>query len=233
MRTLITAAIAASLAGAAGAELQVFLNDGDLGGWIGDYSNSKGFKSFLDITADATANASNQTEPFTPPFDEHADVPWAVSTYSTYSVTNHPSTEGHRLYGSAETPAVRFLTETTDRTVGAASRRFARALSVGDVVDAGSGPYLDRAQTYYEYADSPVDPVESYSLGELYFTGLQFQMAGETHYGWILWDGARNPTPFAWAYETEAGVGARVINIPAPGAAMLFGLAAAATRRRR
>jgi hypothetical protein len=71
------------------------------------------------------------------------------------------------------------------------------------------------------------------------YLGVQFEIEGETHYGWILVD-----TPFlvgggvikAFAYESEAGVPIIAGVVPEPSAAALAALgilAGAVSRRRR
>ena len=74
-------------------------------------------------------------------------------------------------------------------------------------------------------------------LGGIDYLGAEFDIAGNTHYGWLEIR-SRDGIPFidvlSWAYESEPGVGILAGAIPEPSAAaMLLAASLLALRRRR
>jgi len=70
------------------------------------------------------------------------------------------------------------------------------------------------------------------------FLGLEFEISGQTHYGWIEIESIQDFGPIRfhrWAYESEPGMSIRAGAVPEPSAGMLLcvTLASCLLRRRR
>ncbi len=74
-------------------------------------------------------------------------------------------------------------------------------------------------------------------LGGIGYLGAEFDIAGDTHYGWLeisSLDGVPYIDVLSWAYESEPGVGILAGAIPEPSAtAMLLAAGLLILRRRR
>ncbi len=221
-------------------ELIVHVNTGELDSWeVDSFQPDHSYYSFLDITETAAENATNFVNSFNPPFEHHADTPWAISTVYSASSDSNEYSRNDWFKGSGETTGangfVRFVVEDVDRVLPSSGNtaRFALAMNSGDVVDASSGSYRTTAATHLEFTDSDLLN-ESTAHTSPFYTGVSFRMNSLTHYGWVLWDPNDSfGLPLAWAYETEANVGATIVPIPAPGGAALLGFGALAAARRR
>lgn len=120
-------------------------------------------------------------------------------------------------------------------------------LESGDLIGAGTvGTWTSVATLSYRYevcGDPYGGPCEYRVLGlpvagpDTYL-GVRLALDGATHYGWIGLRAlsSRTYSPFAWGYETDAGVGvAAGAPVPAPGVLGLiaFGAAGALSRPKR
>jgi len=119
-------------------------------------------------------------------------------------------------------------TDGLDMELGGYSDVFALPVGFGEMIPSGA-PFDNVGWVYFEGYDS------EFPEGLEAYLGVQFPIAGETHYGWV---GAVRTglelDAFAWGYETEVGVPIAA-GAPEPGtlAMLAVGAAALVGRRRR
>ncbi|MGD9693109.1 MAG: hypothetical protein AB7G17_10000 [Phycisphaerales bacterium] len=222
-RAVVPAMIGVWLGGASSASLVVFSNAGGEFAWSG--SQAIPFDPFfirgqgLDVTLPPSQSGG-------------------ATSLSTLYVWGNPvtSTELVATTFEREGANVRVAQGSTVNVMaggGQADFTLARVFDVGESVGASETWVSSTTAGFYSFTTGDV-PL----LGTSAYVGVELSIAGLTHYGWIhlLWDptvisGRSQYRATTWAYETDAGMPARVI--PAPGAAGLLACSCIMALRQR
>ncbi len=224
---VMMAAGVSALCGLAKAELRVFDNTGWAFQWNRSYNlpgpgANRG--DGLDITLPATQSGA--------------------MTDFTLLINGYQPTTSNGVTSSTisqETALMRVANDGAQFTgpgpQGPVTVRGARTYQVGESVGPSASWFFSATVGYYSFATGEVRV-----LGDSAVIGVQLNMSGAMHYGWVWleWD-AQTPwgnrlqyRPTMWAYETAANTPA-LVTIPAPGAgsAVMLVAACAGIRRRR
>lgn len=222
-RAVVPAMIGVWLGGASSASLVVFSNAGGEFAWSG--SQAIPFDPFfirgqgLDVTLPPSQSGG-------------------ATSLSTLYVWGNPvtSTELVATTFEREGANVRVAQGSTVNVMaggGQADFTLARVFQAGEFVAPWETYVSSTTAAYFSFGTGDV-PL----LGNSAFVGLELTINGLMHYGWIqlTWDptiagGRSQYRATSWAYETDAGMPARVI--PAPGAAGLLACSCIMALRQR